>query len=507
RDRAQDGHLRERVQARVVETAASILKMDVADVDPDTDLRDFGFDSISMTQLANRLREQLGVDLTAAMLFEHDRLGALVGHLLATQREALGARFPDAQPPAATPAPAEVASAPAQPTPLPPARIASSGGVHDSPEPIAIIGMGGLFAQSPDLDTFWRNLEQGRDLIEEIPPTRWDWRAFEGDPLTEPNRTHVRWGSFVDGVEHFDAAFFRITPREAALMDPQHRLFLQLAWNTLEDAGYRPSSLAGSQTGVFVGIGTTDYHDLLRDSGIAADAHTATGKAHSVLPNRLSFLLDLHGPSLPVETACSSSLVAIHHAVQALRSGQCTLALVGGVNLLLSPHLYFAFSRAGMLSEDGRCKTFDASANGYVRGEGLGTLLLKPLSRAEADGDTIHAVIRGTAINHGGRAQALTAPNPKSQAELLVAAYEDARVDPATVGYIEAHGTGTSLGDPIEIAGLRMAFERLSARWQRPLPSQPHCALGSVKTNIGHLETAAGIAGVLKVVLALRHRT
>ncbi|MFB1482194.1 SDR family NAD(P)-dependent oxidoreductase [Corallococcus sp. RDP092CA] len=508
RSMAQDGHLRERVLGRVVETAASILKMDVADVDPDTDLRDFGFDSISMTRLANQLRDQLGVDLTAAMLFEHDRLGALVGHLLATQGEALSARFPGAHPPAASPAPADVASAPAeQPRPRPPTGTAPSGGAHAPPEPIAIIGMGGLFARSPDLDSFWRNLEQGRDLIEEVPPTRWDWRALEGNPLTEPNRTHVRWGSFIDGVEHFDAAFFRITPREAALMDPQHRLFLQLAWNTLEDAGYRPSSLAGSQTGVFVGIGTTDYHDLLRDSGIAADAHTATGKAHSVLPNRLSFLLDLHGPSLPVETACSSSLVAIHHAVQALRSGQCTLALVGGVNLLLSPHLYFAFSRAGMLSEDGRCKTFDASANGYVRGEGLGALLLKPLSRAEADGDTIHAVIRGTAINHGGRAQALTAPNPRSQAELLVAAYEDARVDPATVGYIEAHGTGTSLGDPIEVAGLRMAFERLSARWPRPLPPEPSCALGSVKTNIGHLETAAGIAGVLKVVLALRHRT
>ncbi|MCY1047775.1 SDR family NAD(P)-dependent oxidoreductase [Corallococcus sp. bb12-1] len=498
------GRLRDRVRTRVVETAASILKMDVADVDPDTDLRDFGFDSISMTQLANRLRDQLHVDLTAAMLFEHDRLGALVEHLLATHHEALSTRFPDESP---APAPAAVPSIPEQaarrPTPRP---TPPNAGLVAS-EPIAIIGMGGHFAHSPDLGTFWRNLEQGRDLIEEIPPTRWDWRALAGNPLTEPNRTHIKWGSFIDEVEHFDAAFFRITPREAALMDPQHRLFLQLAWNTVEDAGYRPSSLAGSKTGVFVGIGTTDYHDLLRDSGVAADAHTATGKAHSVLPNRLSFLLDLHGPSLPVETACSSSLVAIHHAVQALRSGQCTLALVGGVNLLLSPQLYFGFSRAGMLSEDGRCKTFDASANGYVRGEGLGALLLKPLSRAEADGDTIHAVIRGTAINHGGRAQALTAPNPRSQADLLVAAYEDAQVDPATVGYIEAHGTGTSLGDPIEVMGLRTAFERLSPRWDRPLPPQPHCALGSVKTNIGHLETAAGIAGILKVVLSLRHRT
>ncbi|HSP81696.1 MAG TPA: beta-ketoacyl synthase N-terminal-like domain-containing protein, partial [Myxococcaceae bacterium] len=209
----------------------------------------------------------------------------------------------------------------------------------------------------------------------------------------------------------------------------------------------------------------------------------------------------------PVETACSSSLVALHQAVQALRAGQCELAIVGGVNLMLSPHLYFSFSRAGMLSEDGRCKTFDASANGYVRGEGVGALLLKPLSQAEADGDHIHAVIRGTAINHGGRATALTAPNPNAQADLLVDAWRDAGVDPSTVGYIEAHGTGTRLGDPIEILGLRKAFTRLYQQWRHTEPTRPHCGLGSVKTNIGHLETAAGIAGLLKVLLALRHRT
>ncbi|MFY0524636.1 SDR family NAD(P)-dependent oxidoreductase [Archangium gephyra] len=494
---------RTQVQARVVSLAASILKMDIEDVDPTTDLRDFGFDSISMTRLASALREAFGVDITAAMLFEHDSLGALVEHLLAHHAEALASRLPaEARPPPApapTPAPAPApAPEPVQPRPQP--RATSS-------EPIAIIGVSGTFPRSADLDAFWRHLEQGNDLIEEIPPSRWDWRAVHGDALSEPDRTHVKWGSFIDGVEHFDAAFFRITPREAALMDPQHRLFLQTAWHTLEDAGYRPTSLAGSRTGVFVGIGTTDYHDLLRDFGLPADAHSATGRAHSVLPNRLSFLLDLHGPSLPVETACSSSLVAIHQAVRALREGACDLALAGGVNLLLSPHLYFSFSRAGMLCEDGRCKTFDARANGYVRGEGVGALLLKPLSRAEADGDTIYAVIRGTAINHGGRANALTAPNPNAQAELLVAAYQDAGIDPATVGYIEAHGTGTSLGDPIEVIGLRKAFSQLYQQWDRPAPAQPHCALGSVKTNIGHLETAAGIAGVLKVLLALRHRT
>ena len=499
---ASAGPVRDQVRAQVVNIVASLLKMDAADVDPDTDLRDFGFDSISMTQLAARLRERFAVDLTAAMLFEHDRLNSLIDFLLATFPEALA---PPAPAPVSTPAPASIPAARSEPGPA--VRPAPPRAERSTSEPIAIIGMGGLFPGSPDLDAFWRHLEQGHDLIQEIPPARWDWRALEGDPLTEPHRTRIRWGSFLDEVEHFDAAFFRITPREAALMDPQHRLFLQLAWNTLEDAGYRPSSLAGSKTGVFVGIGTTDYHDLLRDFGIAADAHTATGKAHSVLPNRLSFLLDLHGPSLAVETACSSSLVALHQAVQALRSGQSELALVGGVNLLLSPHLYFAFSRAGMLAEDGRCRTFDASAKGYVRGEGLGALLLKPLSRAEADGDTIHAVIRGTAINHGGRAQALTAPNPTAQADLLVAAYEDAQVDPSTVGYIEAHGTGTRLGDPIEVNGLRQAFERLSARWGQPPAAPPHCALGSVKTNLGHLETAAGIAGLLKVVLSLRHRT
>ncbi|WP_309896269.1 SDR family NAD(P)-dependent oxidoreductase [Archangium sp.] len=495
--------LRTWVERRVVELAASILKMDVADVEPTTDLREFGFDSISLVRLASALQEAFGVDITAAMLFEHDSLSSLTDQLLASHAQALAAR----RPAEAAPAPAP-ASVPATREPQPEPRSLE---VHApraaSPEPIAIIGMSGTLPRSANLDAFWRHLEQGHDLIEEIPPSRWDWRAVHGDPLGEPNRTQVKWGSFIDGVENFDASFFRITPREAALMDPQHRLFLQTAWHALEDAGYRPSSLAGSKTGVFVGIGTTDYHDLLRDFGLPADAHSATGRAHSVLPNRLSFLLDLHGPSLPVETACSSSLVALHQAVRALREAQCELALVGGVNLLLSPHLYFAFSRAGMLCEDGRCKTFDARANGYVRGEGVGALLLKPLSRAQADGDTIHAVIRGTAINHGGRANALTAPNPNAQAELLVAAYQDAGIDPSTVGYIEAHGTGTSLGDPIEVIGLSKAFSQLYQQWGLPAPTRPHCALGSVKTNIGHLETAAGIAGVLKVLLALRHRT
>ncbi len=305
----------------------------------------------------------------------------------------------------------------------------------------------------------------------------------------------------------FDAAFFRISPREADVMDPQQRLLLEEIWHTLEDAGYPPSAISGSQTGVFMGVCNDDYNDLLLAHNARQDAYVSTGSYFSILANRISYLLNLHGPSVAIDTACSSSLIAMHHAIQAFQSGDCSLAFVGGVNLCLTPKRYCSFSHAGMLSPDGRCKTFDARANGYVRGEGVGVVLLKPLAQAVADGDHIYGVIKSTAVNHGGFANSLTAPNPNAQAELLVTAYERAQIDPATVTDPEAHGTGTSLGDPIEINGIKKAFEQLYARWNRPPATLAHCHIGSVKTHIGHLESAAGIAGVIKVLLAMQHHT
>ncbi|PEM80620.1 hypothetical protein CN558_29150, partial [Bacillus wiedmannii] len=263
---------------------------------------------------------------------------------------------------------------------------------------------------------------------------------------------------------------------------------------------------SGTKTGVFIGVGRLDYIDILKEKGFEMDLSTGMGNSHIMMVNRISFLLNLRGPSEPVDTACSGSLVAIHRAVESIRNGDCDIAIAGGVNLILSPSAQNTINNWGLLSEDGRCKTFDQRANGYVRGEGCGVLLLKPLSKAEADGDQIYGVIKGTAVNHGGRASLLGAPNPNAQEELLISAWKKAKIDPTTVTYIEAHGTGTNLGDPIEINGMKKAFEQLYKEWGKSIPTQAHCGIGAVKSNIGHLEAASGMAGVLKVLLAMKYK-
>jgi polyketide synthase PksN len=309
-------------------------------------------------------------------------------------------------------------------------------------------------------------------------------------------------------VDEFDPLFFNISPREAESMDPQQRLLMTYTWQAIEDAGYSAQSLSGSKTAIFVGTASSGYSELVaQENSSSVEGHSSTSGVPSIGPNRMSYLLNLHGPSEPIETACSSSLVAIHRAVRAMQSGDCEMALVGGINTIITPWAHIGFNKAGMLCEDGRCKTFSKNANGYVRGEGVGMLFLKKLSQAEQDGDHIYGLIKGSSENHGGRANSLTAPNPKAQAELLKAAYRDAKIDPRTVSYIEAHGTGTPLGDPIEIDGLKSAFADLAAdQADRPV-SVSYCGIGSVKTNIGHLELAAGVASVIKVLLQLKHKT
>ncbi|MCP4999268.1 MAG: polyketide synthase, partial [Hyphomicrobiales bacterium] len=353
----------------------------------------------------------------------------------------------------------------------------------------------------------WRNLAVGRDCITEIPPERWDWREFYGDPAQEANKTNIKWGGFIEGIDEFDPLFFGISPREARLMDPQQRLLMLYVWKAIEDAGYSAHSLWGSNTGIFVGTASSGYSELIARANIGIEGYSATGMVPSVGPNRMSYFLNLHGPSEPVETACSSSLIAIHRAMTAIETDSCEMAIVGGVNTILTPATHISFNKAGMLCEDGRCKTFSAQANGYVRGEGVGMLFLKTLNAAQQAGDHIYAVIRGSAENHGGRANSLTSPNPTAQAELLKTAYTQAGIDARTVSYIEAHGTGTALGDPIEINGLKAAFKALYEEAGNPHGDRAHCGLGSVKSNIGHLELAAGIAGVIKVVLQLQHNT
>ncbi|HET7505624.1 MAG TPA: beta-ketoacyl synthase N-terminal-like domain-containing protein [Kofleriaceae bacterium] len=362
-------------------------------------------------------------------------------------------------------------------------------------EPIAIVGIGCRFPGGvTDAESYWRLLAAGSDAISEVPRDRWDVDALYGGADVQPGKTTTRWGGFLEHIDEFDCGFFGISPREAIAMDPQQRLVLEVAWEALENAGQ--AQLAGSRSGVFVGAVSNDYGIEKFSHPLDLSAYAATGTAHSVISGRLAFTLDLRGPAVSIDTACSSSLVAVHLACQSLRAGDCDLAVAGGVNAILSPLPTIAFSQFGMMSPDGRCRTFDAGANGFVRGEGCGMVVLKRLSDAVAAGDDVLAVIRGSAINQDGRGTGLTAPNVLSQRALIRRALELSSVDPHQVSYVEAHGTGTPIGDPIEVEALSDVY-----RAERGAPWH----LGSVKTNFGHLEAAAGIAGLIKVVLGLRH--
>lgn len=364
-------------------------------------------------------------------------------------------------------------------------------------EPIAIVGVGLRFPGGcNDLESYWNLLRDGVDAIVETPRDRWDIDAyFDPDPEI-PGKMYSRHGGFLDRIDMFDPLFFGISPREAQYMDPQQRLLLEVAWEALENAGHSPEHMSGSSTGVFIGIGHSDYWRLAFGAPEQINIYSALGSASSVTASRLSYLLNLKGPSIAIDTACSSSLVALHIAVQSLRAGECKTALVGGVNVIVTPDLTINFCKSKMLSFEGKCRTFDASADGYVRGEGCAVVILKTLSDAQANGDRILAVVRGTAINQDGRTSGITAPNGPAQEAVIAAALKDGGISPEEVGYIEAHGTATPLGDPIEMNALANVLGKRHA--DQPL------VIGSVKTNIGHLEAAAGLAGLIKTLLVLQ---
>jgi acyl transferase domain-containing protein/NADPH:quinone reductase-like Zn-dependent oxidoreductase/acyl carrier protein len=368
-------------------------------------------------------------------------------------------------------------------------------------EPIAIVGIGCRFPGGVrDPESFWRLLSGGVDAIREVPADRWDAEAYYDPAPDAAGKITTKQGGFLDEVDRFDAGFFRIAPREAVHLDPQHRILLEVAWEALERAGQTRASLEGSCTGVFVGLTTGDYAQIIRREGSGAlDAYVPTGNAFNAAAGRLSYLLGLQGPSMAVDAACASSLVAVHLACQSLHTGDCRLAVAGGVNLILEPDAHIAMSRAHALAPDGRCKTFDASADGYGRGEGCGVVVLKRLSDAVADHDPILALVRGSAVMQDGHSGGLTVPNGAAQQAVIRAALAHAGMKPEQIDYVEAHGTGTSLGDPIEVRALGAVFGA-SHGAGHPL------VLGSVKSNIGHLESAAGVAGLIKVVLALQHR-
>ncbi|WDF48900.1 SDR family NAD(P)-dependent oxidoreductase [Paenibacillus sp. KACC 21273] len=515
----------EKMQSALIHIVSHMLKVSPKDIYPDVELSEYGFDSISFTDFSNQLNDKYQLDLTPTVFFEYSTIYTLARHLITSYSEQLTSIFmPNVQRKTSvasdsakvvnTELDQKVKSTKSEAIAQARSRFqkaaepvhepVSSTETDQSLDPVAIIGISGRFPMADDIHELWENLIEGKDCISEIPADRWDWKAYYGDPYQEKNKTNIKWGSFIDGVADFDPMFFGISPREAELMDPQQRLMMMYIWKAIEDAGYAPSTLSGSKMGIFVGTANSGYSHLLSQADTEIEGYSSTGSVSSVGPNRMSFFLNVNGPSEPIETACSSSLVALHRAVQAIHNGDCDTAVVGGVNTILDPDYHISFNKAGMLSQDGRCKTFSDQVNGYVRGEGVGMIFVKRLKDAEQAGDHIYGLIRGTNENHGGRATSLTAPNPRAQADLIKSVYSRAHIDPATISYIEAHGTGTPLGDPIEINGLKMAFNELG--YDATLNTAT-CGLGSIKTNIGHLELAAGIAGIIKVLLQMKYKT
>jgi polyketide synthase PksN len=521
------------VQDALSRIVMDFLKIGADDIDLDTILLDLGFDSIGLTSFSNLVNDQYGLDITPVTFFEYPNIREIAKHLAQDHRDSvLRVHGQGTTAPASTATQADAPSSAASgQAPIAfkkkldqveaPMQAAAGGqsaggqiaGGAFSPQrrfierPIAIVGMSGVMPQADDIDEYWEKLSKAENnMVTEVPADRWDWQAYYGNPMAEKNKTLSKWGGFMREVDKFDPLFWGISPREAEMMDPQQRIFLESVWGAVEDSGHKVSDLAGTKTGLFVGAATRDYIDMMAMNHAELDGYSASGTSHAILVNRVSFLLDIHGPSAPLDTACSSSLVALHRAIESIHTGSSDMAIVGGVQVMLTPAGHISFGAAGMLADDGKCKTFDSRANGYVRGEGSGAILIRPLEDAIADGDHIYAVIKSTAENHGGKATMLTAPNPNAQAELLVEAYEKAEIDPRSVGFLECHGTGTSLGDPIEIQAMKKAFADLYRKHQLPTPTKPHIGLTSAKTNIGHLETAAGIAGILKVLLSIKHK-
>ncbi|CAH9068463.1 Polyketide synthase PksL [Pseudoalteromonas holothuriae] len=360
---------------------------------------------------------------------------------------------------------------------------------------VAVIGLAGKYPGANNTIEFWSNLENGVDSVGDIPASRWDNSPFYDSSRSEIGKIYSNAGGFIEGVYNFDSLFFKMSPREAEVLDPQERLFLQTAYHTLEDAGYTSQILADSTVGVYVGVMYEEYILYGRANTLGQSVAT-TGNPASIA-NRVSHYFNFNGPSIALDTMCSSSLTTVHMAAKAIRNGECELALAGGVNISIHPNKYILLSQSQFIARDGKCKSFAAGGEGYVPGEGVGAVLLKSLKQAQIDGDNIYATILGSAINHGGKTHGYTVPNPKAQAQVISDAIKEAGIDACTITYLEAHGTGTSLGDPIEIRGLCEAFGT---------PDKQFCAIGSVKSNIGHCESAAGIAALTKVLLQLKHK-
>ena len=435
---------------------------------------DLGMDSLMAVELRNRLNRAFSQTYMApnTLVFDYPTIADLARHLVDALGETDATPLPGAEP---------------EPPPEPPVRRKDDG--------IAIVGMACRFPGAPDIETFWRQIEAGADAVTDGRPGSGPWNGVSGDPASED--TVSRRGGFVEGIDQFDAGFFGMTPIAARMMDPQQRLLLETSWRALEDAGIAPDRLRGSSTGIYAGVAASEYRDLMMAGG---EGLSYLGTASSMAVGGVAFQLGLMGPAIPVMLNCAASLVTVQQAVAGLQQGEVDLALVGGVNALFSPGLTREMAELGMLSREGRCKTFDASADGFVRSEGCGMVVLKRLDEAEADGDRIWGVIRGAAVNQNGASAGPTVPNGPAQERVIEEALARAGIPPSDVDYLEAHGAGSAMGDTIEVQAAAAVYGREREK-DRPL------LIGSVKTNIGHLESGAGVAGLIKVVLAMRHAT
>ncbi len=452
----------------------------------DRPLIEMGMDSLMAVEFSMQLQSMLGDDyvVSQTMLFDHPTITAIADHVLGMIDEAAEANSSGVE--TGSPAASDESVS------------ISVSADQIARDDIAIIGMSCRFPGAKDVNEFWENLLAGVDSVGEVPSDRWDVEAFYS-PNREPGKMYTREGGFLDDIDCFDAEFFGISHEEACWLDPQHRLLLENCWTALEDAGVKPYPLQDSNVGVFMGIMSSDYASLstLENHDILADFQGA-GFSHSAGVGRISYSFGFEGPSLAIDTASSSSLVAVCQAMRSLQEGHCNLALAGGVNAILSPFNSLLMAKTGMLSPDGRCKSFSAGADGFGRGEGCGIVVLKRLSDAERDGDQILAVVRGGAISHNGFSSSITTPNSRSQSRLIQNALQDAKINPAQVQYLEAHGTGTEYGDPMELTAAAAVFGRGRNQKNRLL-------VGSVKANISHLEAAGGISGLIKAVLAMQH--
>lgn len=496
---AAKNQLQQATETYLKKLLKEITKLPLDKIDMQTTYEHYGFDSIMIINFNQRLSQDFK-GLRKTLLFEYQTLASLVEYLITEQQAQLNKVLNLTTP--------ETTSLPSQPTltdttssSLPFQLTTKPTLTHSLPtksqplEAIAVIGVSGRYPQADNLALFWENLKSGKDCIIEIPRERWDYRPYFAGEKNSAGKLYCKWGGFISDVDKFDPLFFAITPDDAERMDPQERLLLQTAWETMEDAGYNPWALhqkSQKRVGVFVGTMWNEYQ-------LISEANLGYGNSNNAsLANRLSYHLNLNGPSLVIDTACSSSLVALHTACESIRLGECDFALAGGVNLSLHPSKYVNLSQLGMLSPTGRCHSFGEKGDGYVPGEGVGLVLLKSLAQALIDKDTIYGVIRSSSVNHGGKTHGFTVPNPEAQQDLIKQALAKAAIDPASISYVEAHGTGTSLGDPIEVTGLQKAFGDGLAKQS--------CAIGSVKSNVGHLEGAAGIVAFTKVLLQLKHK-